>query len=41
VLNEYFPDIYFDAPYGIYLTEDEAKRIGAIIKGAKDADGRG
>jgi len=32
---------YIDCPFGVYVTEDEAKRIGTIIKGAKDADRRG
>ncbi len=29
-----FPsDVYIDAPFGVYVTEDEAARIRAIIKG--------
>jgi len=41
VLEPYFRDVYIDCPFGVYVTEDEAKRIEAIIKGAKDADRRG
>jgi len=33
VLKSYFRGVYIDCPNGVYVTEDEAKRIGTIIKG--------
>jgi len=32
VLESYFRGVYIDCPNGVYVTEDEAKRIEAIIK---------